>query len=472
MSHRYSYYPPFLIPLLSLVLAVLTIVTIGVAITKGSTPPPVTDPAISGNPDESDSTDSPSAPGQTNPSTQKPSTTLPQTSPPPAYTEVTLLNAGDIMFHGDNIAAGYDAASGSYEFSEVFQYLHAVVSRYDYAVANLETTLSGSSKPYTAPGTASFNAPDSALSAIQSAGFDMMLFANNHTNDRGLSGLKRTVSHLRENGMDVIGASDDKNDDFHKIVDLKGVKLGMLNYTGDGTWGTSATNTLNGVPLGESAGYVNVFYLAKLDEFYAQVSADIADVKAQGADLVVCYIHWGPEYHTNPYPNTKQIAQKLCDLGVDVIMGSHPHVVQPMETLCASDNKDRRTICFYSLGNFLSNQNRLTLDSQTDCYGNDSAYTENGLMVALTIRKYQNGKTLVTGIELIPTWVHRYSVGASREYRILPLSLALAAPDAYELNDSSFGVSHATASLAYTKGLLEDAVAAFHRTLTLPDSAG
>lgn len=440
------------------------------ACTVHSITPPNTSPVTSDQPVIKPMTDPPIT---LSPDTLAPVTTDPPITDPPApsvtYTDVTLLSAGDIMFHERNIRSGYDSKTGTYSFDEVFQYLTQVVSRYDYAVANLETTVSGSTVPYTPVNGISFNVPDAAVDSIKKIGFDMMLFANNHTNDRGLFGIRRTVSFLREQGLAVIGASDDPNGDFHAVIDIKGTKLGMLNYTNDGTWGTWATDSLNGSPLGESIDYLNVFYLAKLDAFYSQVEADIADVKAQGADLVVCYIHWGPEYFTEPREKTKEIAQVLCDLGVDVIIGGHPHVIQPMEILTASNHPDRKTICFYSLGNFLSNQNRKSLTTE-DCYGNDSANTENGVMVALTVRKYSTGQTLVTGIELIPTWVHRYDERGtwSREYRIIPLSLALSDPDAYGLNDSSFGVDHAAASLAYTTALLEGAVSTFNQSVTLP----
>jgi len=408
----------------------------------------------------------------TDPPATDPITTVPVTTPPPepiTYTDVTLLSAGDIMFHGRNVQAGYDRASGTYSFTEVFQYLSPIVSRYDYAVANLETTFSGAASGYTDTWSISFNTPDEGLDAIRDCGFDMMLFANNHTNDRRLAGLTRTVTKVREKEMDLIGASDVKDGQMWQVVDVKGTKIGMLNYTNDGSWSENAKGTLNGSPLGDSVGYVNVFYLAELDAFYRKVEQDIAAMKAAGAELTVCYIHWGPEYAVEPRKNTKQIAQTLCDLGVDAIIGSHPHVVQPMEVLTNSADPSRKTVCFYSLGNLISNQNRKSL-SEADCYGNDPKNTENGLMVALTVRKYSTGQTLIVSAEAIPTWVHRYDDTTTwqREYRIIPLESALTAPKDYGLEDSSFGVTHATASLAYTKALLAEDLAAYLATVTLP----
>ncbi len=410
--------------------------------------------------------DTAAAPGS-NPPVSSAETEAPRVT----YTDVTLLSAGDIMFHYDNIQAGYDAASQTYSFLDLFRYLSPVIEKYDFAVGNLETTFSGADKAYTKRNVANFNTPDTGIDAIKSAGFDMMLFANNHTYDRGIDGIKRTVQLLKQNGLACIGAVENKQDAAWKIVDLKGTKIGMLNYTNDGTWSTSASGTLNGNTLrSDHASYINIFYLKDLDGFYARVKKDVEALKSAGADLIVFYIHWGPEYYVEPQNNTKKIAQALCDMGVDAIIGSHPHVIQPAETLTSSSDPNHKTICFYSLGNFLSNQNRKTLSEQY-CKGNNKN-TENGLMVVLKIRKYSTGQTLITGVETIPTWVHRYEDENGRlDYRIIPLSLALESPEDFGLNDSSFGLSHATEALAMTKDLIDREVAAFNQAISLPNTA-
>ncbi len=406
-------------------------------------------------------------PAQT-PTTEAPATEPPVTEAPATYTDVTLLSAGDIMFHYPILNSCYDKQSGTYSFTEIFQYLNPIVEKYDYAVANLETTLSGKDRGYTVSGSTMFNSPDSALDAIKGAGFDMMLFANNHTYDRGIGGVTRTVSFLKENGVDCIGAVENKEDEAWKLVNVNGTKVGMLNYTNDGSWSESASGTLNGNVLKDDHDeYINIFYLNRLDDFYDRAEKDIADVRAAGADLVVFYIHWGPEYYTEPRTLTKKIAQTLCDMGVDAIIGSHPHVIQPMETLTSTVDPNHQTVCFYSLGNFISNQNRASL-SASYCKGNNKN-TENGLMVVLTIRKYSTGQTMIIRIETIPTWVHRYKASDGKyDHRIIPLADAIADPDSYGLKDSSFGVKHATEALAMTADMLDSAVAAFNQSVSLP----
>ncbi len=459
------------VSLLTALCALLILLTCAVLIERRpeQNPPPDPDAQSTDAPSESElpvigpgSDTQSSAP----PATEPPITNPPDTEPPLTYRDVTLLSAGDIMFHAPNLRAA-EQSDGSYNFFPFFSFLKDIVDRYDYATANLETTLAGPDHPYTQSGSVSFSTPDSALSAIKDAGFDMMLLANNHMYDRGLHGVTRTVSHLRENGMDAIGAKQSKDEDFWQIVDIKGTRIGMVNYSGDGSWSQSASGSINGITLKEDHGdYLSLFYLNDLDSFYDRVEDDFDAMEQAGADLIVVYIHWGPEYYTEPRENTKEIAQALCDLGADAIIGSHPHVIQPMEVLTATADPTHKTVCFYSLGNFISNQNRLTL-SEDYCKGNNKQ-TENGVMVVLHIRKYSTGQVLITGIETIPTWVHRYYEDGARTYRIIPLAAALAAPDAYGLNDSDFGLDHAKDALIMTSDMLGGAVEAFNRAVTLP----
>lgn len=412
------------------------------------------------------------------PETEAPETKAPETDPPApppvTYTDVTLLSAGDIMFHNKQVltALGKD---GQYSFTDVFQYLNPIVSKYDYAVANLESPFGGEAYPYTESGSITFNAPDTALDAIKGAGFDLCLFANNHTYDCSLDGLRRTVKTLRDGGVESLGARESASDSFNKVVDVKGVKIGMLNYTNDGTWSTEANNTINGRALTtEARKCINLFYLSALGTFYDDVQSEIARLKSEGADLIVTYIHWGREYYTEPDETQKKIAQKLCDLGVDVLIGSHPHVIQPAETLTSTVDPSHKTFCLYSTGNFVSNQNRSSL-SENYCHGNN-VNTENGLMLILKIRRYSTGETLVTGIETEPTWVQRFKgEDGIYDYRIIPLREAVKDPEAFGLNRSSNYTGGKTtdkelaeAALAMTDAMLGGSVSAFNEGVTLP----
>jgi poly-gamma-glutamate synthesis protein (capsule biosynthesis protein) len=158
----------------------------------------------------------------------------------------------------------------------------------------------------------------------------------------------------------------------------------------------------------------------------------------------------------------EQIANKLCDLGVDVIIGGHPHVVQDAEVLTSSVDPEHKTPCFYSLGNVVSNQNRLTMGDTMN-----KEYTENGLIVELTIRKYNDGRCIVSNVKTVPLWVHRYNTADySLRYNIIPIEKALADPTGYGLYNSSFGFSHATEALKMTNATLAGFVNAFAEEIT------
>ena len=210
---------------------------------------------------------------------------------------------------------------------------------------------------------------------------------------------------------------------------------------------------------------MDLFNLNDLDSFYSRVTAAISDLKSRGADIIIYYIHWGEEYQLVHNEAQGAIAQKLCDLGVDVIIGGHPHVVQDAEVLTSTADPSRKTLCFYSLGNYVSNQNRLTMDA-----GWESEYTENGLTVILTIRKYSNGQTMVTDVGIVPTWVHRYTDQTTwKNYHIIvPLPAATNSPGEYGLYASDFGVAHAEESYRQTTEQMKGVVEAFAQTVVLP----
>ncbi len=388
-----------------------------------------------------------------------------ETNGPLTYREVTILSAGDIMFHLPQVNSAYRPASGTYDFTDTFQYVAPFVRAADYAVVNFETTLSGTSVPYS--GFPAFNSPDSSLDAVKGAGFNMVLFANNHAYDHRLSGLQRTVSMFEQYGLDYIGARQTTEGRSYRIADVNGVKVGFLNYADD--LGSDTVNrTINGIPISANdLQYIDLYNNGLLDQFYESAEARISEMREQGAELIVFYIHWGVEYYTQPSANQKAVAQKLCDLGVDAIIGSHPHVVQPAEPLVSGRDPSHRTICFYSLGNYVSNQCRQTLSAEY-CHGNN-VNTENGLMVQLRIRKYSDGSCMIAGVETIPTWVHRYMESDGYwDYRIIPLAAALEQPDEYGLNRSSTDVPYAKEAMKMTDELISSAVEAFNRSLDLP----
>ncbi len=373
------------------------------------------------------------------------------------YTDISVLSAGDIMYHMTQLNSAYNASAGTYDFSENFKYVKNIISSADYAIANFETTLSNQEKYTAFP---SFNSPLSVMDSIKDAGFDMLLFANNHCYDYKKQGFLATLAHFQEYGFEYIGGKTEASAKSYMVKDVKGVKLGLLNYTDTITQPNGQYNTINGITINDGCEELMDIYVRGREEaLYTEVAERISDLKANGAELILLYIHWGDEYKLEPIGGQKEVAQKLCDLGVDVIIGGHPHVIEPMEILTSQNDPSHSTVCFYSLGNFISNQNRLSFQ---DLEQSIRPYTENGLMVTLNIRKYSTGDVYVRSIDYTPTWVHRYPKDSGYHYNVVPLPQANSDPASYALTASDFGVDHAAAAFRLTDPVFSTPVMAFN----------
>lgn len=246
---------------------------------------------------------------------------------------VDLVFAGDAMQHQAQIDAAR-RADGTYDYSQCFSEISPYIKGADYAVVNLETPLGGA--PYT--GYPCFSAPDEYLDALSSAGFDMMLTANNHTLDRRDRGLVRTLDRLDASPVDHLGTyrnAAERDSVLPLLRDIAGFRIAFLNYT----YGT------NGITLRTDA---VVDYIDR-----SRISSDIRLARMKGAEVVVVCMHWGEEYQLQPNATQRSLADFLVDNGADVVIGGHPHVIQPMEM--RTDSLGRRALVVYSLGNFISN---------------------------------------------------------------------------------------------------------------------
>lgn len=327
-----------------------------------------------------------------------------------ARAEITV--AGDLMLHMPIVRT--NETENGYNFEDVFTYVKSHVSGADYAVVNLETTLSGTDgKEYT--GFPNFNSPDAIAADAKKVGFDMLLTGNNHCYDYGTTGLKRTLSVLKGTNLDTLGTIESKEQSRHVIRNIGGVNVGMLCYTFAEIGENQSSLTLNDLATdGEAEGLICAFDYSKLSLFYTEMENEITAMRAGGADTIVLYIHWGDEYSTSISDKQRAIAQKLCDLGVDVIIGSHPHVVQPMDLLTSSVDPTHKMLCMYSLGNFLSNQ-------RADTIGMESGLCEDGILITFTLAKFNDGSIRIMGVQLLPTWVVVRGSGDDRDFQILPL---------------------------------------------------
>lgn len=325
----------------------------------------------------------------------------------------SIGSTGDLLIHSP-ILSGAKQSDGSYDFTGIFTTVKPYFEQFDLMVANLEVTLAGDGRAYT--GYPVFNCPDSIVDAAVSGGIDMLLTANNHTYDTGFDGLNRTMEVLKAKSVPFLGTRQTEQDALYRIEDINGIKIGMVCYTYSTTT-SDGRKALNGNILKTEAGpLVNTFDYYKLDEFYAEAESIITEMNDKGAEATIIYIHWGNEYIRTPNTYQTAMAQKICDMGYDVIVGGHPHVIQPIETLVSENGHE--TICLYSMGNTVSNQRKERMDSD-----NYSGHTEDGIIFGVTFDKYSDGKVVLSDVSVLPLWVDMTRVSGKNQYKIIPLDI-------------------------------------------------
>ena len=348
--------------------------------------------------------------------------------------------AGDLMLHMPIVRT--NQTENGYNFEDVFTYVKSYISSADFAAINLETTLSGTDgKEYT--GYPDFNSPDAIAADAKKVGFDLLLTANNHCYDYGTAGLKRTLSVLKAQDLPTLGTLEEKGQTRHILQNIGGMTVGMINYTFAESNADHTVLKLNAHSTdADGSGLICAFDESKLSLFYTEMENEIATMRAAGADSIILYIHWGNDYAASVSDKQRSIAQKMCDLGVDVIVGSHPHVVQSIDLLTSSADPAHKTLCMYSLGNFLSNQ-------RADTISMESGLCEDGVLVSFTLAKYSDGSVRFMNVSALPTWVVVRGTGEGRDFHILPLDERVTDwATAFDLDDSQ--LSSAQKSLQRT----------------------
>ena len=352
-----------------------------------------------------------------------------------------VLSTGDIMVHTPQLY-GAKNQNGEYDFSHFFKEAKAYFKNYDLNVANLEVTFGGEESGKF-DGYPKFNTPDTLADAIKNSGLNFLITSNNHSYDTGLYGLKRTAKVLSDKGIEFIGTRETAEKPLYTVKEINNIKIGMANFTYETSGSTPGRKFLNGSIIAEEANdLISSFSYNRIEEFYLEADRTIKDMKNQGAEFIVFYIHWGEEYQLSANTWQKSIAQKLSNLGVDIIIGSHPHVVQPIE-LIHSEDGENTTVCLYSTGNAVSNQRQEIMDS---C---PSGHTEDGLFFTYSLRKYGEEVTLES-IDIIPTWVNKYLENGGYKYTIYPLDNI----EKYGFNATA--LSKAQKSLERTKQLVKE----------------
>ncbi|HYD40568.1 MAG TPA: CapA family protein [Anaeromyxobacter sp.] len=337
---------------------------------------------------------------------------------------VTLAAVGDVLMHGavKESAAVHGAGAPDAGYSWLFAPIADLLVQPDLTFANLETPIA----PRTSKGSRAFvfNAPVDVVSALQRAGVDLVSVANNHAFDQGRPGFEETIESLDRAGMIYLGAGRAPRAAGPVLVERNGLKLAFLGYTyGLNQPGNDCPPAPKGAP-------------ACLQAAELRTAAIVEDVRAAAAaaDAVVVSVHWGIEYEQQPRAQEVALARRLADAGALVVLGHHPHVLQPVELYRRADG--RMAVIAYSLGNFISNQSRNFVAGVTP---DAVAATRDGalLRVALARQDYGRGvvRVEVVGADFLPLWTEndttqidrRKEPGRRPAIRVVAVDRALAA---------------------------------------------
>lgn len=294
------------------------------------------------------------------------------------YTKIKAKFFGDTMAHIGQLQYALAYGGGEYDFSNQFSYIKDYVKDSDLAITNYETT-SDPNKQYS--GYPAFNTPASYLKNIKEAGFDVVTTANNHALDTDEEGVQTTIEAIKEAGLDFVGT---KSKDSNKILykEINGIKVAILAYT----YGANGKEDL--LDVRDEVSSLN--YLKE-----ENVKSDIEEAKKNSCDFIIVYPHWGIEYESYPTDETIKLAHKMVDWGADLVIGNHPHVVQPVEVYKSEDG--REGIIAYALGNFISKQ---SLEVSGDIR------VEQALSIEVTLEKdKKTGKKKLSDMKLHPLWV-------------------------------------------------------------------
>ena len=302
-------------------------------------------------------------------------------------TRLSMLFGGDVMGHDSQIASAYDPARKVYDYSSCFQFISPYVQSADLAIANLEVTLAG--PPY--KGYPQFSSPDALALDLRKSGWDVLVTSNNHCVDRGRRGLERTVDMLDSLRIPHTGTFVDsaaRAAAYPLMIYKNGFSIALLNYT----YGT------NGLPV-YKPNIVNMIDTAVIRK-------DLLVAKKNRPDLIIVFTHWGSEYQSLPSKAQKDVTEFCFKHGAQLVIGAHPHVIQPMEW-----RKDKNQFVAYSLGNYVSGQRK--------------RYTDGGSLAYLEFEKVNfapdSSRTRIDSAAYYLEWVHR-TVDANKDYFILPVA--------------------------------------------------
>ncbi len=299
---------------------------------------------------------------------------------------LTLAAVGDLMMHGSQVRASR-TDDGRYLVEGCFEPVGDRLRAADLTFGNLETSLAGEDMAYS--GYPAFNSPRSLAADLRAAGFDVLQTANNHCMDRREKGLQRTIQALDAEGLRHVGTRADPDADPTLWIELAGLDVALLAYT----------FSTNGIPLPPGREAI----VSMLDE--ERMVAEIGAARGEGADLVIVGVHWGFEYRREPEASTVALGHALVEAGADIVLGGHPHHIQPYELVTTDDGREGFVI--WSLGNFLSNMRK--------------RYEDVGLVLELTLAVEPGGRVALADVGYAPTWVDATDENGHTRHRVVEI---------------------------------------------------
>lgn len=314
----------------------------------------------------------------------------------PVKERLVITAVGDILMHNTELTAAYSPTTGEYDFSSFFTHIKPLFQASDLVIGNLETTLAGKKLGYT--GYPRFNTPEALAANLKEAGIHLVTTANNHSLDRGEAGIINTINNLDAAGVLHTGTSANPEEaERILMVEKKGIRIAVLAYT----------FSTNGISLSKgSKAAVNYLEPDIIEE-------KIKKARESGAQLVILALHFGQEY--KPYPDSyqKQVASSLLDAGADIILGHHPHVLQPAEIYIPENSPGlKKKFIIYSLGNFVSDQNGLE--------------RKTSVILNLFFDYDLHTKDLtLDNASYIPIWTHKTRYNGKLKFQLLPIGPAL-----------------------------------------------
>ena len=312
-------------------------------------------------------------------------------------TNIKIAVIGDIMCHNSQYKDAYDSKNNTYDFSYVFSDIKEYISSADIAIGNLETTFAGKERGYS--NYPRFNTPEQLATNLKDFGIDVVSTANNHCMDTNYTGLVSTLKYLDEAGISHTGTNETEEQQNQILVkDVNGVKIAFLSFT----YGTNGIT----IPVDKS------FAVNLIDEDLILKQIKLA--KEQNPDLICVSMHWGIEYQLKQNQEQEKLKDLLFNNGVDIILGSHPHVLQPMknETITLDDGSTKDCFVIYSLGNFMSGQTKEN--------------TRSSVILNIDITKSgETGKTKLNKVEYIPIYMYKSPTVRVHKYKILDIEKTL-----------------------------------------------